>query len=66
MPMPVELEIKEKGKEAVLINLPVDIWSKTKEWNFEYPSSAEIESIRLNPRGILFDSNLKNNVYKPN
>ena len=66
MPMPVELEIKEKGKEVVIINLPVNIWEKTKEWTFNYPSTAEVESLKLNPRGVLFDSNLKNNVFKPN
>lgn len=66
MPMPVEIEIKEKGKDAVFMKLPVDIWAKTKEWTFNYPSSADIESLRLNPKGILIDSNLKNNVWKPN
>jgi hypothetical protein len=66
MPMPVEMEIKEKGKETKYINLPVDIWAKTKEWTFNYPSTGEIESIKLNPKGILVDSNTKNNVWKPN
>lgn len=66
MPMPVELEIKEKDKDAVIIKMPVDIWSKTKEWSFNYPSTGEVESLRLNPRGVLLDSNLKNNTYRPN
>ena len=66
MPMPVEMEIKEKGKETKYINLPVDIWAKTKEWTFNYPSTGEIESIKLNPKGILVDFNTKNNIWKPN
>ncbi len=65
MPMPVEVEVKEKGKEAVIVKLPVEIWQKGSTWSFEFPSSAELESVKLDPRGILPDVDTKNNAWKP-
>jgi hypothetical protein len=64
MPMPVELSIKEKDKDAVLYKLPVEIWLKNKEWSFAYPSTSEIEDIKLDPDQKLPDINLKNNNWK--
>ena len=63
MPMPVELEIKEKGTEAYVIKLPVEIWKKSKEWTFNHPSTGSIDYIKLNPSGALPDVNIKNNVW---
>ena len=65
MPMPVEVEVKEKGKDAQSIKLPVEIWMRGKEWTFAYPSTSEVEHVKLNPKGILPDSNTKNNTWKP-
>jgi Peptidase family M1 domain len=66
MPMPVELEIKEKGKDAQNLNLPVEIWQKGSTWTFLYPSKKELEYVKLNPRKILPDINLMNNLWKAN
>src|SRR5690606_25876104 len=63
MPMPVEVEVKEKGKEAVTVKLPVEIWQKGSTWSFEFPSTAELESVKVNPRGILPDVDDKNNTW---
>lgn len=65
MPMPVEVEIKEKGKNAEVVKLPVEIWQQTGTWNFTYPSTTELEYVKLNPRGILPDTNTANNEWKP-
>jgi hypothetical protein len=65
MPMPVELEVKEKGQEAKIVKLPVEIWQKGSTWSFAFPSTAELESIKLNPRGILPDVDTKNDTWKP-
>jgi Peptidase family M1 domain len=66
LPMPVELEIKEKGKDLVNIKLPVEIWQKGSTWTFLYPSTKELESVKLNPRKILPDVNNMNNFWKAN
>jgi Peptidase family M1 domain len=66
LPMPVELEIKEKGKDLITIKLPVEIWQKGSTWTFLYPSTKELESIKLNPRKILPDVNNMNNFWKAN
>lgn len=65
MPMPIELEITEKGKDAVIIKLPVEIWLKSGEWTFDYPSKSEIKSIILDPNNTLPDINRKNNTWLP-
>ncbi len=65
MPMPVELEVKEKNKDAVVIKLPVEIWQKGSTWKFAYPSTSELESLKINPRGTLPDIDPKNNVWIP-
>lgn len=65
MPMPVEVEVKEKGKDAQIVKLPVEIWQKGNTWSFAYPSTSELESVKLNPRGILPDVDAKNDTWKP-
>lgn len=65
LPMPVELEIKEKGKDPVIHKLPVEVWQKGSTWTFEHPSKAELEYVKLDPRGILPDVDDKNNTWKP-
>lgn len=65
LPMPVEVEIKEKGKEAVVVKLPVEIWQKGSTWSFEYASKSELEHVKVNPRLILTDIDDKNNTWKP-
>jgi Peptidase family M1 domain len=66
LPMPVELEIKEKGKDLIIIKLPVEIWQKGSTWTILYPATKELESVKLNPRKILPDVNLMNNFWKAN
>jgi hypothetical protein len=65
MPMPVEVEVKEKGKDVQVVKLPVEIWQKGSTWSFAYPSTSELESVKLNPRGILPDVDAKNDTWKP-
>ena len=65
MPMPAEVDIKEKGKATVRVKLPVEIWQKGATWSFEFPSTNELESVKLNVRGILPDVDPKNNNWTP-
>lgn len=64
MPMPVELEIKEISGNIYQVKLPVEIWQKSGEWIFDYPSKQAVEYVKLNPRRILPDINLNNNMWK--
>ncbi len=64
LPMPVELEIIEKNKDAVTVKLPVEIWQKGSTWTFLYPSKKELQSVKLNPRKILPDINNMNNFWE--
>lgn len=65
MPMPVEVEIRESGKEPVTVQLPVEIWQKSGKWTFSYPSTSNLELVRLNPRGILPDKSIENDTWRP-
>ncbi len=65
MPMPVEIEIREKDKGSVYLKLPVEIWEKKGEWTVNYSNEKEIEYIKLNPKGTLPDINTKNNMWRP-
>ncbi len=63
MPMPVTLDIKYKSGKIDNVKLPVEIWSRNKEWSFNQKSTEEIESIILDPKKVLPDSNPSNNVW---
>lgn len=64
MPMPVTGVVKFKDGTTQNFNLPVDIWRRNKEWNFNIPSAKEIESVTLDPDGTLPDINTANNTFK--
>lgn len=63
MPMPVTMEIKYKSGKSDKIKLPVEIWSRNKEWSFNHKSTEEITSITMDPDKVLPDSNPGNNVW---
>lgn len=64
LPMPVQVEIKFKDGTAQNINLPVEIWKRNSEWTFEVPSTKEIVSVQLDPKGSLPDANVSDNLFK--
>ncbi|QDP84986.1 M1 family metallopeptidase [Chryseobacterium sp. SNU WT5] len=64
MPMPVDLEIKFKDGTVQNMKLPVEVWKRNAEWSFEAPTTKEITSVQLDPKGTLPDANVKNNTFK--
>ncbi len=64
MAMPVTMEVKYKDGTTQAVNLPVDVWRRNTEWTFKAPTTKEITSVSLDPRGNLPDVNLSNNVFK--
>jgi hypothetical protein len=66
LPMPVTVEVKETGGKTGRVNLPVEIWQRGGEWKFYYPSTRKIESVTIDPDGMLPDTDESNNVWKGN
>ena len=64
LPMPVQLELKFKDGTSQNLNLPVEIWKRNIEWTFEVPSTKEIISVQLDPKGSLPDANVSDNIFK--
>lgn len=64
MAMPVAMEVKYKDGTTQAVNLPVDVWRRNTEWTFKAPTTKEITSVTLDPKGKLPDVNLTNNVFK--
>ncbi|MBW8361434.1 MAG: M1 family metallopeptidase [Kaistella sp.] len=64
LPMPVDLEVKYKDGTSQNIKLPVEIWKRNTEWTFEAPTTKEIVSVKLDPKGTLPDADLSNNTVK--
>ena len=62
--MPVQLELKFKDGTSQNLNLPVEIWKRNIEWTFEVPSTKEITSVQLDPKGSLPDANVSDNIFK--
>lgn len=64
LPMPVNLQIKFKDGTTEDKKLPVEIWKRNSEWSFDVPTTKEITSVTLNPKGDLPDVNISDNVFK--
>ncbi|WP_027376048.1 M1 family metallopeptidase [Kaistella palustris] len=64
LPMPVSLDIHFKDGAVQNIKLPVEIWKRNMEWSFEVPTTKEITSVQLDPKGSLPDANVGNNIFK--
>ncbi|MES2063620.1 MAG: M1 family metallopeptidase [Bacteroidota bacterium] len=63
--MPVTLDIKETGGKTSRIKLPVEVWQRGADWNFNFKSGAVIESVTIDPDHKYPDINPANNVFKP-
>lgn len=64
LPMPVNAEITYKDGSKETVKLPVEIWKRNTEWTFEVPSTKEITSVKLDPKGTLPDANPSDNTFK--
>ena len=64
LPMPVTMEVTFTDGTTQTKTLPVDIWRRNTSWTFQLPTTKEIKSAKLNPKGNLPDANIANNTYK--
>ena len=64
LPMPVNMDIKFKDGTIQNLKLPVEIWKRNSEWSFEVPTTKEIVSVQLDPKGSLPDANVSDNTFK--
>ena len=64
LPMPVNMDIKFKDGTIQNVKLPVEVWKRNSEWSFEVPTTKEIVSVQIDPKGTLPDSNPADNILK--
>ncbi|MBO9572242.1 MAG: M1 family metallopeptidase [Chitinophagaceae bacterium] len=63
LPMPVTIEIKEKGGKTGRVTLPVEVWQHGGTWKFNYKSTSEIQQVTVDPDYTLPDINIGNNKW---
>lgn len=64
LPMPVKGEITFKDGSKQEFSLPVEVWKRNTEWTFELPTTKEIASVKLDPKGTLPDADPSNNTFR--
>ncbi|MDX2305785.1 MAG: M1 family metallopeptidase [Microscillaceae bacterium] len=64
MLMPVIAEITEEGGGINRVKLPVEVWQRGNIWSFAYNSTTKIQSVKLDPDGMIFDVDTQNNAWK--
>ena len=61
--MPVTLKVVLLNGNTEIINLPVNIWQRSGNWTFLYPSTSAIKSIELDPDHQLPDNDRSDNIW---
>ena len=64
LPMPTVVEVTYADGTKDTKRFPVEIWKRNKEWSFKMPSTKEITSVKVDPKGDLPDANTSNNTFK--
>ncbi len=65
LPMPATVQLKFKDGTAQIVNIPVEVWKRNKEWTFKVDSNKELYEVKLDPDSVVPDVNLENNSKKP-
>ncbi|WP_312513556.1 M1 family metallopeptidase [Chryseobacterium culicis] len=65
LPMPATVQLKFKDGTAQIVNIPVEVWKRNKEWTFKVDSNKELDEVKLDPNSVVPDVNLENNSKKP-
>jgi hypothetical protein len=63
MVMPVTVEVKEANGHSGRVNLPVEVWERSGEWTFKYPSTSMIDTVTVDPDHLLPDVNSDNDTW---
>ena len=65
MVMPVRMRVVYKDGSSEIVELPVEIWHQTSRWRAGIDTGGRaIESIELDPDGVLPDLDRSNNLWK--
>lgn len=64
LPMPVTALVKESNGKQHTIELPVEIWQRSSEYNFTAPTTSEVTDVTLDPQRKMPDWNRVNNSWK--
>ncbi|KAA0126633.1 M1 family metallopeptidase [Chryseobacterium sp. SN22] len=63
LPMPTTLQVKFRDGTEKIVELPIEVWKRNKEWTFKLDSSKEIEQVKLDPNSQVPDVNSQNNLW---
>ncbi len=63
LPMPVTVKVYESNGRSGIKKLPVEIWQRGGQWQFEYNSVSPIDSVVVDPDRMLPDINRSNNKW---
>jgi hypothetical protein len=63
MVMPVIVRVREASGAVGTVRLPVEVWERSGEHTFAYPSTHRIMSVKLDPDRRLPDIDTSNNVW---
>jgi len=63
MVMPVTVKVTEANGKSDSLRFPVEIWERSGEFTFQYPSTSSIISVVLDPAERLPDVDASNNVW---
>jgi hypothetical protein len=64
MAMPFTLQVLLKGGSKKIIEVPVETWLQGDTQTIHVESNKPVQSITIDPKNLLPDSNRKNNVWK--
>ena len=63
LPMPTTVQVNYKDGTSEEVKLPIEVWKRNTEWTFKVPSTKEVATVKLDPKGALPDTDLKNNTF---
>ena len=63
LPMPTTVQVNFKDGTSQEVKLPIEVWKRNTEWTFKVPSTKEVATVKLDPKGALPDTDLKNNTF---
>jgi hypothetical protein len=63
MVMPTTVEVKESNGHDGRKILPVEIWERSGEWTFKYPSTSMVDSVIVDPDRVLPDADSDNDIW---
>jgi hypothetical protein len=63
MILPVIAQVVESGGKSGTVQLPVEIWHRSGDWTFVYPSTTTIDRVVIDPEKVLPDMNRANNEW---